>query len=86
MGLMLGESTSTEFAGAIAVVEVSPSGTAAQAQVQTGDILRACTACKMEMEMEMPTWQIIAGGIGRPKTKHQTVHVCCGWTMDDPCL
>jgi hypothetical protein len=65
MGLILGESNI--FAGAIVVDEAIQDGTAAMAGVQVGDILRACTACRMGMDM--PTWQVLAGGIGRPSTK-----------------
>lgn len=35
--------------------------------IQEGDILRAVTAC--QTTMESPTWQLLAGGIGQPKTK-----------------
>lgn len=63
LGLVLGESES--FAGAIVVDEVAAQSSGAQAGVQVGDIVRAFTACKMQMEQ--PAWQLIAGGIGRPK-------------------
>ena len=35
------------------------------AGVRAGDVLRACTAVKVQMEM--PTWQLLGGGIGRPR-------------------
>jgi hypothetical protein len=35
--------------------------------IQEGDVLRAVTAC--QTTMETPTWQLLAGGIGQPKTK-----------------
>lgn len=35
--------------------------------MQQGDLLRAVTAC--QTTMETPTWQLLAGGIGQPKTK-----------------
>ena len=37
------------------------------AGVKDGDLLRACSAC--QMTMETPTWQLLAGGVGQPKTK-----------------
>ena len=45
---------------------VAEGGNGEQAGVKVGDLLRACTAC--QMTMEQPTWQLLAGGIGRPKT------------------
>jgi len=35
-------------------------------QLYVGDIIRACTAC--QTTMEQPTWQLLLGGIGQPKT------------------
>jgi len=37
------------------------------AGVQENDIVRAITAT--QTTMETPTWQLLAGGIGQPKTK-----------------
>ena len=34
--------------------------------IQVGDIVRGCTAC--QSTMEQPTWQLILGGVGQPKT------------------
>ena len=65
LGLLLGEDAS--IPGITSVDEVSPDGNGAKAGVQQGDILRAITAC--QTTMETPTWQLIAGGIGQPKTK-----------------
>ena len=65
IGVILGES---EQFGATTVVDEVASGSNGQAAgLAVGDLVRAFTACKVEMEM--PTWQIIAGGIGIPKTK-----------------
>jgi hypothetical protein len=64
LGILLGESE--EFAGTIVVDEVVEGSNGELARVKEGDLIRAFTACKMEMEL--PTWQLIAGGIGRPKT------------------
>lgn len=58
---------SEEYAGAVCVDEVGVGSNGGLAGVQEGDLLRACTAC--QVTMETPTWQILAGGIGMPKTK-----------------
>lgn len=65
IGAILGESD--EFGGTIAVDEVGEGTNGESAGLKVGDLVRAFTACKVEMEM--PTWQLIAGGIGVPKTK-----------------
>ena len=65
MAILLGESEN--FPGAISVDEVTGGGNGENAGVKEGDLLRACTAC--QSIMEAPTWQILAGGIGMPKTK-----------------
>jgi len=59
LGLILGESE--QFSGAICVDEATD-----DAPLQVGDLLRAFTACRMEMTQ--PTWQLVVGGIGQPKT------------------
>ena len=65
IGVILGES---EQFGATTVVDEVANGSNGQfAGLEVGDLVRAFTACKVEMEM--PTWQILAGGIGIPKTK-----------------
>jgi hypothetical protein len=64
LGLILGESE--DFAAAVVVDEVAEQSNGEIADVRVGDIVRAFTACKMQMEQ--PAWQLIAGGIGRPKT------------------
>ena len=64
LGMILEEG---DMAGTILVDQVAPDSNAALAGVQVGDYLRACTAC--EMAMEAPTWQILGGGIGVPKTR-----------------
>jgi len=65
LGIILGESE--EYPGAVSVDEVGIGSNGELAGVQEGDLLRACTAC--QVTMETPTWQILAGGIGMPKTK-----------------
>lgn len=65
LGIILGESEI--FAACTVVDEVKEDSNGFVAGVQVGDILHACTATKVEMEM--PTWQLLAGGIGVPKTK-----------------
>ena len=64
LGVILGESE--EFAGCTVVDEVAEGGNGEAAGLVAGDLVRAITACRMTMET--PTWQILAGGIGRPKT------------------
>ena len=64
LGLILGESE--ELPGLIIVDEIVEGSNGENAGVKVGDLLRACTAC--QVTMEMPTWQLMAGGIGRPKT------------------
>ena len=64
LGMILEEG---DVVGTTMVADLAPDSNAALAGVQVGDYLRACTAC--EMNMETPTWQLIAGGIGMPKTK-----------------
>eukprot|EP00978_Attheya_sp_CCMP212_P018057 scaffold48940_cov38-Attheya_sp.AAC.1 len=65
LGIILGEHE--EISGAVRVDEVVEGGNGELVGIQEGDLLRACTAC--QMTMETPTWQLIAGGIGQPKTK-----------------
>jgi hypothetical protein len=62
LGILLGESE--DIPGAVVVDEVAPRSNGAGLQV--GDLVRACTACRMEMVQ--PTWQLMVGGIGQPKT------------------
>ena len=64
LGIILGEDD--EVKGGTCVDEVAPDSNGLSAGVQVGDLLRACTAC--QVSMSMPTWQLIAGGIGQPKT------------------
>lgn len=49
----------------IAVVEIGEDSNAERAGVRVGDRLRATSAVRAQMEM--PTWQLLGGGIGRPK-------------------
>lgn len=65
LGLILGEDEGG--LPALRVDELVESGNAANSGIQVGDILRACTAT--QTTMETPTWQLLAGGIGQPKTK-----------------
>eukprot|EP00536_Pseudo-nitzschia_multiseries_P009164 jgi/Psemu1/22528/gm1.22528_g len=55
----------------ITVDDLAETGNAASAGIRRGDVLRACTAC--QVTMEQPTWQLLAGGIGRPKTTRMMV-------------
>mmetsp|Transcript_16616 Transcript_16616/g.27541 ORF Transcript_16616/g.27541 Transcript_16616/m.27541 type:complete len:233 (-) Transcript_16616:126-824(-) len=64
LGMILGESE--DMPGLTIVDEVAGDSNAALAGVKIGDIVRACTACRAMMKA--PTWQILAGGIGRPET------------------
>lgn len=64
LGVILGESE--ELVGGIVVDEVTPDSNGEKAGLQKGDLVRAVTAC--QMTMETPTWQLMVGGIGIPKT------------------
>mmetsp|Transcript_14752 Transcript_14752/g.21654 ORF Transcript_14752/g.21654 Transcript_14752/m.21654 type:complete len:269 (-) Transcript_14752:479-1285(-) len=65
LGLILGEDET--IPGAIRVDDIAEEGNGYAAGVKVGDLVRACTAC--QVIMETPTWQLLAGGIGQPKTK-----------------
>lgn len=64
LGVILGEHET--IPGITTVDEVVEGSNADAAGFRVGDLIRACTACRVEMEQ--PMWQLIAGGIGRPKT------------------
>ena len=65
LGMILGQDNES---GLITVDELAPEGNGATVgMIKEGDILRAVTAC--QTTMETPTWQLLAGGIGQPKTK-----------------
>ena len=49
----------------LVVAELLEDGSARKGGVQVGDLIRATTA--VTMAMSYPTWNLIAGGIGRPK-------------------
>jgi hypothetical protein len=65
LGIILGESEF--FPGTVTVDEVTDGSNGDLAGIRVGDLVRATTACRMEMVLA--TWQVIAGGIGIPKTK-----------------
>mmetsp|Transcript_20718 Transcript_20718/g.57562 ORF Transcript_20718/g.57562 Transcript_20718/m.57562 type:complete len:304 (+) Transcript_20718:210-1121(+) len=78
LGIVLGQeeydaspSRSYETTPPITVDDLAESGNAFRAGIRSGDILRACTAC--QVTMEQPTWQLLVGGIGRPKTTRMMV-------------
>lgn len=65
LGIVLGQSNESDI---ITVDELSTDGNGAMiGGIVLGDVLRAVTAC--QTTMETPTWQLLAGGIGQPKTK-----------------
>ena len=65
LGIVLGQNNESDI---ITVDELSTEGNGAMVGgIRQGDILRAVTAC--QTTMETPTWQLLAGGIGQPKTK-----------------
>jgi len=68
LGILLGESDDM-FPGTRTVLidEIASESNGEMAGLQEGDIIRAFTACRAEMEQ--PTWQLLAGGIGVPKMK-----------------
>jgi hypothetical protein len=63
----------------ITIYDVSPNSNGAIHGLRPGDIIHACTACKVDMEL--PTWQLLLGGIGRPKTNRYMYSV--GQRNDD---
>ena len=65
LGMILGEHET--IIGMTAVDEILEDSNAEKAGIQVGDLLRGVTACRMEMDTSN-TWQLMAGGIGRPKT------------------
>jgi hypothetical protein len=62
LGILLGENDD----GSISIDDVAELGNGATAGLRVTDLLRAITACRVDMAL--PTWQLLAGGIGRPKT------------------
>jgi hypothetical protein len=48
--------------------------------IQVGDIVRACTAC--QSTMEQPTWQLMLGGVGQPKTTRM-MYVCDNQPLEE---
>ncbi|KAH8092871.1 hypothetical protein JL720_5037 [Aureococcus anophagefferens] len=64
-GVILEERDDKNGAPIIVVGAVGEGSNAEAAGVLPGDILRATTAVKQQMEM--PTWQLLGGGIGRPR-------------------
>ena len=64
LGMILGQCD--EMPGLTTVDDIGENSNAEAIGVQIGDLLRACTACQVTMQQE--TWQLIGGGIGRPKT------------------
>lgn len=64
LGIILGESET--IPGMTVVDEVGEGSNGEVSGIQVGDIVRACTSCRVEMDQ--PMWQLMAGGIGRPKT------------------
>jgi hypothetical protein len=65
LGMILREHET--LVGMTVVHEILPDSNAARGGIQEGDLLRAVTACQMEMD-QSSTWQLLVGGIGRPKT------------------
>lgn len=65
LGIVLGQ-REEDMPGFTTVDEVAQASNGELAGVKVGDLLRACTA--VQFTMDMPTWQLMAGGIGRPKT------------------
>jgi hypothetical protein len=65
LGIILSEDD--QIPGTVKVDVIADESNAKVAGLRVGDIIRACTACRMEMER--PTWQLMIGGIGVPRTK-----------------
>jgi hypothetical protein len=67
LGIVLGQDEQLPMAQRPTTIDaIAEGGNGENAGVKVGDCLRACTAC--QVTMEQPTWQLLAGGIGRPKT------------------
>lgn len=64
-GLILAERDDETGTPCVVVAEVGRASNAEKAGLLEGDILRATTAVRQQMEM--PTWQLLGGGIGRPR-------------------
>jgi len=75
LGMLLEETETADGASAPAVVELFDIGSAVTSGVRKGDVVRAATACKMQMAT--PTWQLMLGGIGRP-TMQKMLYVTDG--------
>ena len=65
-GVILQESDDAGGRPIVVVGAVGEGSNAEAAGLRPGDILRATSAVRQQMEM--PTWQLLGGGIGRPKT------------------
>jgi len=67
LGMIIGEIE--EIPGLFMIDEIPDyeNANSAKAGLQVGDYVRAVTAC--QTTMETPTWQLMMGGIGVPKTK-----------------
>ncbi len=63
LGMILGESETLQ--GMTVVDDIADNSNAQLADLRVGDLVRACTACRVKIEQ--PTWNLIAGDIGRPK-------------------
>lgn len=67
LGVVLGQDEEVPPAQRLTTIDaIADGGNGEAAGIRVGDVLRACTAC--QVTMEQPTWQLLAGGIGRPKT------------------
>ena len=65
IGMLLEEAEEGAAAGSAFVSELLPDSNAELGGLEVGDVVRATTA--VSMQMSYPTWNLIAGGIGRPK-------------------
>ena len=65
LGMLLEEEETGALSGAMVVGECLEEGSAQAGGVREGDVLRATTACSMQMSY--PTWQLMMGGVGQPR-------------------
>jgi hypothetical protein len=63
--MLIEEAEEGAASGSAFVAEVLADSNAAAAGLEPGDVIRATTA--VSMQMSYPTWNLIAGGVGRPK-------------------
>jgi hypothetical protein len=82
LGIILGQDIAADTGGLITTVDdLAQDGNGSIiGGIQVGDIVRACTAC--QSTMEQPTWQLMLGGVGQPKTTRM-MYVCDNQPLEE---